>query len=195
MVSGEETRRVDRPANEGDVSNVKHRLSRTAPFTLALSTGMLMLSLASGVRAATLDTLPETPAKRVVPLDAVVYEPCRDEEVKLAGTLSFQGSTAVPEEGKAELEYALEVTDVHGLGLRTGVRYDFVGESQGVVSHRERIVTADDFRLLARSLPGEIGRASAEPRYGVTFAVTLSEKGAIETVVPESVFTDETCLY
>ena len=106
---------------------------------------MLLLSPASGARAATLDTLPETPAQRV-PLDVVVYEPCRDEEVALAGTLSFQGATVVAEEGTDELHYALKAADVHGSGLKTGTRYDFVGESRGVAPHLERLVTVDDFR-------------------------------------------------
>jgi hypothetical protein len=85
-----------------EMSEREPKRSRTALFALALSTGMLLLSLASGVCAATLDTLPETPAQRVL-LDVVVYEPCRDEEVALAGTLSFQGTTVVAEEGTDEL--------------------------------------------------------------------------------------------
>ena len=155
---------------------------------------MLLLSPASGVRAATLDTLPETPAQRV-PLDVVVYEPCRDEEVALAGTLSFQGATVVAEEGTDELHYALKAADVHGLGLQTGARYDFVGESQGVTSHLGRLVSADDFQVIAQREPGvEVGRVSVEPRYTITLSVTFSEKGTIETIAPTSVLTDEKCL-
>lgn len=166
------------------------------PLVAALLVAAALLSpRVSGVRAATLDTPSETVVQLAVPLDVVVYEPCRDEEVELAGTLSFQGSTAVSEEGKMELQYALQAADVHGSGLETGARYDFVGESQGVTSHLGRLVSADDFQVIAQREPGvEVGRVSAEPRYTVTLSMTFSEKGGIETIAPTSVLTDEKCL-
>jgi hypothetical protein len=163
-------------------------------FAVLVLVAFVVSPIASVARATTLDTPSETVAQLVVPVDVVTYEPCEDEPVELKGTLSFQGSLVSSEGGEVELQYALQATDVHGSGLETGARYDFVGESQGSVRHLDRLVSADDFQAIARREPGvEVARASVGPRYRVAFAVTLSEKGAIETVVPTSVFTDEKC--
>jgi hypothetical protein len=129
----------------------------------------------------------------VLPLDVVAYDPCRGDEVELAGTLSFQGLTTVSADGATGLQYAVQATEVRGSGLGTEAPYELVGEAQGLVSPLGRAVTADDFHLIAQDKP-EVGRASAEPRYTITLGVTLSELGAIEAVVPERVFTDEKCL-
>jgi hypothetical protein len=155
----------------------------------------LLSPTVSVVRASTLDTPPETIAQLAVPLDVVVYEPCRDEEVELEGTLTIQGSIIASEEGTIELQYALQAADVHGSGLETGARYDFVGESHGVTSRLGRLVSADDFQVIAQREPGvEVDRVCVEPRSTVTLSVTFSEKGTIEAVVPASVLTDEKCL-
>jgi hypothetical protein len=170
-------------------------MSHTAPFTRAFTAAMVFLA-ASGANlsAATLDTPPET-VSLVVPLHLVVYEPCREDAVELKGTLSFRGATMVSQDGTTELQYGLQAADVHGAGIKTGARYDLVGDSHGVTGRLDRLVTEDDFRVIARQEPGvEVDRASVEPRYTATLEVTLSGKGTIEAVVPKSVLTDEECL-
>ncbi len=160
----------------------------------ALLAAAVLLSQAASVARATTFDAPPTVVQLVVSLDVLAYEPCWDEKVELAGTMSFQGSTIVSEEGEVELQYALQAIDVHGRGLETGLRYDLAGEAHGVARHLDRVVTADDFRMVTRPEPGvKIHRASAGPRYAITLDVTFSAEGAVETVVPTSVLTDEKC--
>jgi hypothetical protein len=171
-------------------------MSHTPPFRQAFTAAMVFLA-ASGANlsAATLDTPPESLSQLVVPLHLVVYDPCRDEDVELKGTLSFRGATIVSQDGATELQYGLQAAEVHGAGIKTGTRYDLVGDSHGATDRRDRVITEDDFRVIARQEPGvAVDRASVEPRYTATLEVTFSERGAIEAVVAKAVVTDMECL-
>ena len=89
----------------------------------------------------------------------------------------------------------LETAEIHGSSLESGLPYELVGESEGFFSGRSRLVTEDDFRLLAQKDPGlDIDRASAGPHYTIVLGITLSGDNAIEAVLPESVSTDADCL-
>jgi hypothetical protein len=171
-------------------------MSRPTSFRQAFTAAMVLLA-ASGanISAATLDPPPETLSQLVVPLHLVVYDPCRDDDVELKGTLSFRGATMVSQDGTTALQYGLQAAEVHGAGVKTGTRYDLVGDSQGVTGHLDRLVTEDDFRVIARQEPGvEVGRASVEPRYTATLEVKFSERGTIEAVVATAVVTNMKCL-
>jgi hypothetical protein len=127
-------------------------------------------------------------------VDHAAWDACSGEVVDFEGDLRLH-VVVRNVAGGYSVRWAAQATALAGQGRSTGATYLLVGAAQEelVVEHRQRLVTAADFRALVSGEPGvPVGRAAAAPRFSAALAFEASDQDLLAPAL-DGLLSPQTC--